>query len=179
MHVRVSARATKEESRCEVRPTLSPSKRLTTFRPAPRTARSVAGFLGEKTSEGARTRRREGARGRRLVLRTQWAPPVPRRVPRRSRNATRRDASENGGRRGGGSRQGGLCCGCATRGEAAATAREIRLRSSWHEPSRHVFPSVSFSLPLSFLSLAVCSIPSHVSVHLLFHLSLSSLLILS
>lgn len=48
MHVRVSARATKEESRCEVRPTLSPSKRLTTFRPAPRTARSVAGFLGER-----------------------------------------------------------------------------------------------------------------------------------
>lgn len=48
MHVRVSARATKEESRCEVRPTLSPSKCLTTFRPAPRTSRSVAGLLGER-----------------------------------------------------------------------------------------------------------------------------------
>jgi len=48
MHVRVSARATKEESRCEVRLTLSPSKRLTTFRPAPRKARSVAKFLGER-----------------------------------------------------------------------------------------------------------------------------------
>lgn len=58
-----------------------------------------SGVFGGETSEGARTRRREGVRGRRLVLRTQWAPPVPRRVPRRSRNATRRDASENGGRR--------------------------------------------------------------------------------
>lgn len=115
MHVRVSARATKEESRCEVRPTLSPSKRLTTFRPAPRTARSVAGFLGEKTSEGARTRRREGARGRRLVLRTQWAPPVPRRVPRRSRNATRRDASENGGWRGEGALGRAVCVAAVQR----------------------------------------------------------------
>lgn len=59
-----------------------------------------SGVFGGETSEGARTRRREGARERRLVLRTRWAPPVPRRVPRRSRNATRRDASENGGRRG-------------------------------------------------------------------------------
>lgn len=82
LYTHVSARATKEESRCEVRPTLSPSKRLTTFRLALRAARSVAKFLGEKDhgkSSDAATRK--GARGRRLVLRTQWAPPVPPRAP--------------------------------------------------------------------------------------------------
>jgi len=66
VRVHVPARATKEESRCEVRPTLSPSKRLTTFRPAPRAQRSVAGFWGRETErERERERERETDTGRR------------------------------------------------------------------------------------------------------------------
>jgi len=52
MHVRVSARATKEESRCEVRPTLSPSKsnHLST---GTSYIAIGSGVFGGETSEGA------------------------------------------------------------------------------------------------------------------------------
>lgn len=107
---------------------------------------------------------------------------MPRRVPCRSRNATRRDTPVDGGREGRGrrglslSRQGGLCCGCAARVEAAANALARygldRRGTSLHGMCFLRLLSLSCPLPLS---IAFCTIPpSHVSVHLLtFRLSLS------
>lgn len=168
----------KVESRCEVRPVLSPSKRLNHLSSVRHLVwRERGGFGGDEEGKREREREIDTSLVRRARFKdAQW-------VPRRSRNATRRDGWDE---RGGGVEGAARGRKGALDRAVCAAERQLQLRSRDSLDRRGTsLHGMCFLRPLSlsfypfiYLPLAFCYSPSHVPVHVLLPFVFLSLLLM-